>query len=152
MFATPFVALFQVKQLLIMSSKSTSTSANAILLSKYQKLQHDKILVTYVWTDGRVEYPKSKCKVLNFVPEKVEDVPDNAFGFAATDDKGNEYAADGFLKPVAMYKDPFVGGVLVWCECVDSEGKPMSHNTRASCSAVVERVGQQEPWFGMEQV
>ena len=60
-----------------------------------------------------------------------------------------------------MYRDPFRPGganLLVLCDCYKPDpdeplglGDAIPTNSRKACSAVMEAVGDAEPWFGIEQ-
>lgn len=57
---------------------------------------------------------------------------------------------------MAFYPDPFrptKGNYLVLCECVKPDGRntPISSNSRRRCALAMEKVKDQEPWFGLEQ-
>lgn len=58
-----------------------------------------------------------------------------------------------FLKPVAVYNDPFRLGdhKLVLCETLDNKLLPHPSNTRRRCLQTMESVKKERPWFGMEQ-
>uniref|UniRef100_A0A0N5C5W3 glutamine synthetase n=1 Tax=Strongyloides papillosus TaxID=174720 RepID=A0A0N5C5W3_STREA len=60
---------------------------------------------------------------------------------------------DVFLKPVAMYRDPFRRGKnkLVLCETLNNKMQPTSTNHRAKCLQTMEQVEHLKRWFGMEQ-
>lgn len=61
--------------------------------------------------------------------------------------------ADVYLKPVALYNDPFRGGKnkLVLCETIGYDKKPNKTNKRASCAKVMEQIANTDPWFAIEQ-
>ena len=61
--------------------------------------------------------------------------------------------SDVFLKPVALYADPFRRGKnkLVMCETLDKEGRPTATSHRRKCNEAMEKCKDQHPWFGMEQ-
>lgn len=61
--------------------------------------------------------------------------------------------ADVYLKPVALYNDPFRGGKnkLVLCETIGYDKKPNFANKRATCAKVMEKITDEEPWFAIEQ-
>ena len=61
--------------------------------------------------------------------------------------------SDIYLKPSAVYRDPFIPGdnVLVLCETLDPKGEPTATNHRASCVDVMTQVKDKKPWFGLEQ-
>ena len=50
--------------------------------------------------------------------------------------------SDLYLIPVAMFRDPFIGGTskLVMCEVYNTDKKPNGTNFRASCAAVMLKV------------
>ena len=88
------------------------------------------------------------------MPEKAEDLPVWNFGIPAKNEKGQEHAADHFLKPVALFADPFRGGnnKLVWCEPILFDGTPTDYNSRSSCLEAMNQVAEKhDPWFGIEQ-
>ena len=57
------------------------------------------------------------------------------------------------LKPQAIYPDPFRGGnnILVMCDCYKPDMTPIKNNTRKRCAELMEKVKDQQPWFGIEQ-
>lgn len=61
--------------------------------------------------------------------------------------------SDLYLKPVAVYPDPFLGGNnrLVMCETLDHKMNPTATNHRAVCNEVMNKCATHKPWFGMEQ-
>lgn len=61
--------------------------------------------------------------------------------------------SDTYLKPVAMYRDPFRGGdnKLVLCDTYKYNRKPTETNRRATCAAAMEAAKDLQPWFGIEQ-
>jgi glutamine synthetase len=61
--------------------------------------------------------------------------------------------SDVYLKPVAMYPDPFRRGdnVLVLSECYNSDGTPNKFNYRSDCNKLMEKHAAHDPWFGLEQ-
>ena len=69
--------------------------------------------------------------------------------------------SDIYLRPAAIFKDPFRGGdnILVMCDAylppaADGSTKelvPIPTNTRAACAAACAAAESEEPWFGIEQ-
>lgn len=61
--------------------------------------------------------------------------------------------SDVYLRPVAIFKDPFRGGdnLLVLCETYNSDGTPNKTNFRAQCIKTMKDVEHHDPWFGLEQ-
>ncbi|OQR77098.1 glutamine synthetase isoform 1 [Tropilaelaps mercedesae] len=112
----------------------------------------DKIQVTYIWIDGTQEGLRSKTKTLNKEPTKTEEVPIwNFDGSSTAQSEGQN--SDVYLYPVALFKDPFLGGPnkLVICETFTWDKKPHPTNKRNSCKKAADRCADQKPWFGIEQ-
>lgn len=61
--------------------------------------------------------------------------------------------SDVYLRPVAMYPDPFRLGdnILVMCETWMSDGKPNAYNFRHDAAKLMEKHAAHETWFGLEQ-
>jgi hypothetical protein len=61
--------------------------------------------------------------------------------------------SDVYIKPVAIYPDPFRQGdnKLVLCETYDHLNKPQATNKRFTCAQVMEEAKAHVPWFGIEQ-
>jgi len=62
--------------------------------------------------------------------------------------------SDVVLQPVFECPDPIRGGdnIMVLCETLLTEDlSPHPSNTRAAARAALDKYGEQEPWFGMEQ-
>lgn len=61
--------------------------------------------------------------------------------------------SDVYLRPVAIYPDPFRRGdnILVLCECWDHDGTPNKFNYRHEAARLMNANSKQEPWFGLEQ-
>ena len=116
----------------------------------------DQVQVTYVWNDGRTDRTKSKSRVLSHVPVTAADVPVWGFGMVIQDPvSGKPVAADHFLRPIRLYKDPFRGGSnrIVLCDTLDESGSaPASYNTRVALKEIADAVADShEPWIGIEQ-
>ena len=109
-------------------------------------------LATYIWIDGSGEGLRSKTKTLDRNHKVPEDLPEwNFDGSSTNQSAGND--SDVYLKPVAIYKDPFIPGenILVMCETYGPNGKPTESNKRHSCQKILERAESSKPWFGIEQ-
>uniref|UniRef100_A0A7E5A126 glutamine synthetase n=1 Tax=Panagrellus redivivus TaxID=6233 RepID=A0A7E5A126_PANRE len=111
-----------------------------------------KCQATYIWIDGTGEHLRTKTRTLDRPPVKISEYPIwNYDGSSTGQAKGR--SSDLYLKPVAHYPDPFLGGWsrLVLCETYDPEMKPTATNHRYTCKQIMDRVAAERPWFGMEQ-
>jgi len=85
-------------------------------------------------------------------PSSVKDLPEWNFDGSSTDQApgGN---SDVYLRPVAMFPDPFRLGdnILVMCETYMSDGKPNKYNFRHDAALLMEKHKEHETWFGLEQ-
>ncbi len=105
----------------------------------------------YIWIDGTVPTAevRSKTKIL----------PDGqAPGIWGFDGSSTNQAtgdnSDVVLQPVFQCHDPIRGGdnILVLCETLLTEDlSPHPSNTRAAARAALDKYGDQEPIFGLEQ-
>lgn len=122
--------------------------------SAYKRFVHDldladdQVLLEYIYIGDDGETMACKCRKVDKCPESIDDVP--VWNFAA-----NFPVEDRFLKPVAMYKDPFRRGPhrLVLCEVLANDWTPAYRNFRAGCVEIMgcSQVEAQVPWFGLEQ-
>ncbi|KAF2643599.1 glutamine synthetase [Massarina eburnea CBS 473.64] len=130
----------------------SSIISNTANLEKYLRLpQKGKFIAEYVWIDGSNGL-RSKCKTLDKLPENVSELPEWNFDGSSTGQApGNN--SDVYLRPVAMYPDPFRLGdnILVMCETYMSDGKPNAYNFRHDAAIVLNAHKDQEFWFGLEQ-
>lgn len=133
----------------------TQLSSNGPIMAKYLALKQpaDKVQVMYVWIDGTRENLRAKTKTVSFVPKSPSELPIwNFDGSSTYQSTGSN--ADVYIKPIALYADPFRGNnnKLVLCETISYEQKPTPSNTRASCLAAMDKVmDTHDPWFGIEQ-
>lgn len=107
-------------------------------------------LAEYIWIDGQKPTAKlrSKTKVLH----DGDEMPIWAFDGSSTEQAlGGE--SDRVLNPVKVVPDAIRGGdnVLVLCEVLNVDMTPHESNTRVAAVAALEKYGDQEPWFGIEQ-
>jgi glutamine synthetase len=104
----------------------------------------------YIWIDGKkpTALLRSKTKVL---PDGA-DLPIWGFDGSSTEQAPGTQS-DCVLNPVKVVPDPIRGGddVLVMCEVLNVDMTPHETNTRAAAVAALEKYGDQEPWFGLEQ-
>ncbi|XP_045190899.1 glutamine synthetase-like [Mercenaria mercenaria] len=131
---------------------SASTDKN--VLKQYMSLDQpdDKVMCEYLWVDGTGEGIRSKCRTLDFEPEKPEDCPVwNYDGSSTYQAEGSN--SDMYIYPRAIFKDPFRRGKnkLVLCEVFKYNNQPAETNKRMTCAKVMEAAKDSHPWFGIEQ-
>ena len=115
-------------------------------------LPPNKVLATYIWIDGTGENLRSKSRTLDFIPKSVADLPEwNYDGSSTYQSEGSN--SDTYLRPVAMYRDPFRLGdnKLVLCDTYKYNRKPTETNRRLACAQAMEAAKEHVPWFGIEQ-
>lgn len=112
----------------------------------------NKLQALYIWLGGSGEL-RSKTKTIFHDGKTITQLPIwNYDGSSTGQATGSN--SEVFLKPVCVYKDPFRRGnnILVWCESVFPDTKePIPTNTRHACNELMNKVADQEPWFGLEQ-
>lgn len=126
---------------------------NKEVLRRYLELpQNGKVQVMYVWIDGTGENLRAKTRTMDFVPKTPDQLPIWNFDGSSTGQASGENS-DVYIKPCAIYPDPFRRGdnKLVLCETLDNSMKPHPTNKRAECASVMEAAKTQHPWFGIEQ-
>lgn len=133
-------------------ASTTAPASNTATLEKYLALdQGDKVLAEYIWIDG-TNTLRSKCKTLDYTPKSPADLPEWNFDGSSTEQAPGDNS-DIYLRPCAIYKDPFRGGknILVLAECWNNDGTPNKTNFRHECAKVMEAHKDQDIWFGIEQ-
>jgi len=112
----------------------------------------DAVQVMYVWVDGTGEHLRSKSKTMNFEPKKPEDCSMWNFDGSSTG-QAEGHNSDVFLKPAALFPDPFRRGKnkLLLCETFTFDKKPHATNHRETCKKVMDKAAKTHPWFGIEQ-
>lgn len=126
--------------------------SNTVTLEKYLALpQGDKVLAEYIWIDGTNEI-RSKCKTLSKAPSSIDDLPEWNFDGSSTEQAPGSNS-DVYLRPAAMYADPFRGGknVIVLAECWNNDGTPNRTNYRHECAKLMKAYESEKLWFGIEQ-
>ncbi|TKA30772.1 Glutamine synthetase [Salinomyces thailandicus] len=129
--------------------KYMSNTAN---LQKYLQLdQKGAVIAEYVWIDASGG-TRSKCKTLPKKPQSIKELPEWNFDGSSTGQAPGDNS-DVYLRPVAVYPDPFRLGenVLVMCETWMSDGKPNAYNFRHDAAVLMEKNAKHEFWFGLEQ-
>jgi len=134
--------------------------SNTLTLKKYLSLEQSpkRIIAEYIWIDGS-NGMRSKCKTVDRTDEEVakgrvtlDELPEWNFDGSSTGQApGNN--SDVYLRPVAIYDDPFRGkpNVLVMCETWMSDGKPNAFNFRHDAALLMEANASEGFWFGLEQ-
>jgi len=126
--------------------------------------QEDEMMAMYIWIDGTGKQLRSKTRTLPYKENPTpDDIPvwdtDGRKTDVTMEDDDGQFS-DIFLKPVAIFKDPFRRGnnLLVLCETYALNEKnpnrldiPHKTNTRASCAANMIACADEKPWFGIEQ-
>lgn len=121
-------------------------------LEKYLKMpQNGRSQVLYVWIDADLEY-RCKTKTVEKVPTKPEDLSIWNYDGSSTN-QATGRNSDVYIKPVALFNDPFRGGdnKIALCETLLPDGKPHPTNSRAIAKASFDKALDQKPWFGIEQ-
>ncbi|CAK9302390.1 unnamed protein product [Gordionus sp. m RMFG-2023] len=125
-------------------------------MSLYQKYmtfdQGEKIQVTYIWIDGTGQNIRGKTRTVNAQPLCIAELPIwNYDGSSTYQAEGSN--SDTYLHPICIYRDPFKKGkhLLTLCETYKYNKRPSESNHRNSCRLTMDKVLDQEPWFGIEQ-
>lgn len=130
----------------------TSVLSNTATLKKYMDLpQGGAVQAEYIWIDGSNGL-RSKTRTLSKTIGSIDDLPEWNFDGSSTKQAPGE-DSDVYLRPVAIFPDPFRGGnnILVMCECWNSDGTPNKFNYRHECAKLMEAHKDLKPWFGLEQ-
>jgi len=124
------------------------------MLDRYMRLEipDGKCQVMYVWIDGTGETMRSKTRTVDFYPKEASELPIWNFDGSSTG-QAEGSNSDVYLKPVALYRDPFRCGnsKIALCETLKHNKKPTETNHRATCLEAMKAAASQHPWFGMEQ-
>ena len=131
-----------------------SAVSNSTGLAPFLKLeQKGSIMAEYIWIDSELGV-RSKVRTLAAKPGGYtpKDLPVWNFDGSSTGQAPGE-DSDVFLKPVAVFPDPFMLGdnILVLSECWNSDGTPNKFNHRHECAKIMELHATSRPWFGLEQ-
>jgi glutamine synthetase len=123
------------------------------VLDKYLKLdQGDRCQIMYVWIDGTGEMMRAKTRTLPKEPKEVAELPWWNFDGSSTG-QAEGSNSDVYLKPVAMWPDPFRGGInkIVLSETYNYKKEAVGTNHRYICEKTMQKAAHFHPWFGMEQ-
>ena len=109
----------------------------------------------YIWVGGNNEL-RSKTKIVK-THKDILKLGDEEISDWNYDGSSTEQATGGdsevWIRPVAVYKDPFRGetDLLVLCDTWLPNGDPHPTNTRINAKKIFDQALDKEPWFGMEQ-
>eukprot|EP01137_Pigoraptor_chileana_P028551 Opistho-2@990 len=111
-----------------------------------------KTLVEYIWIDGSGQNLRSKTRTLDFIPTDPTQLPLWNFDGSSTK-QASGHDSDVYIKPVALFSDPFRRGnhKLAICETYLHTGVPHPTNKRHSCAANMIKAKDEHIWFGIEQ-
>ena len=100
----------------------------------------------------RNEADLALLQTLKKTPSSPKELPEWNFDGSSTDQAPGDNS-DVYLRPVAMYPDPFRGepNILVMCETYMSDGKPNKWNFRHDANLLMAEHAKHEFWFGLEQ-
>ncbi|MFP6594519.1 MAG: glutamine synthetase GlnII [Dehalococcoidia bacterium] len=104
----------------------------------------------YIWIDGTQPTAKMRSKTKVIADGEAPGI----WGFdGSSTQQATGDNSDVVLNPVLVLPDPLRGGdhKLVLTETLLTDMTPHPSNTRAACSAVSEKYGSFEMWFGIEQ-
>ncbi|PYH46754.1 glutamine synthetase [Aspergillus saccharolyticus JOP 1030-1] len=130
----------------------STTISNTENLMKYMSLdQRGKVQAEYIWIDA-AGGTRSKTRTLAKTVTSVDELPEWNFDGSSTGQAPGDNS-DVYLRPVAIYPDPFRLGdnILVLCETWDSDGTPNKFNHRHEAARLMEVNAKEEFWFGLEQ-
>ena len=107
------------------------TATDKQVLQRYLSLPQPqrKCLVTYVWIDGSGENLRSKTMTIDFEPKQASELPWWNFDGSSTG-QAEGSNSDVYLKPVALFKDPFLtaNNKLCLCETYKYDKTPSGSN------------------------
>lgn len=114
--------------------------------------QHGKVQAYYIWIDGSGQALRGKTKTLDAIPSSIADLPEWNFDGSSTGQSTGQNS-DVYIRPCAIFKDPFRRGdnVLVMCDTYAPDDSPHPTNTRFECNNNMIKAEAEQPWFGIEQ-
>ncbi|OON22600.1 glutamine synthetase, beta-grasp domain protein [Opisthorchis viverrini] len=137
-----------------MYQPSSVLTDSKMLLARYYELPQpeDKIQLTYIWIDASGVDMRCKDMTVDKEPTSPEDCRIWNFDGSSTG-QAEGSNSDVYLKPCAVFNDPFRRGrnKLVLCETLRYDKMPHETNKRYECAKAMEQVKEHKPWFGIEQ-
>lgn len=134
--------------------QSNATYTDKSVLQKFLSLPQPegKVICTYVWIDGSGQNLRAKNMTVDFIPKEPSQLPWWNFDGSSTE-QAEGSNSDVFLKPVALFNDPFLQGnnKLVLAETYKYDKTAHETNKRASCVKNMTSIAEHKPWFGIEQ-
>ena len=115
------------------------------------------VILEYIWLDSKNNF-RSKTKITTCQePTNPDNLPIwNYDGSSTGQASGTD--SEVFLKPVAVFKDPFRmnndyknQAYLVWCDMMDKNKNYLKNSKRIFAQKIFEKFECEEPWFGLEQ-
>jgi glutamine synthetase len=106
---------------------SNPSATDKSVLKRFMSLPQpdNKTLATYIWIDGSGENLRSKTMTLDFIPKECSQLPWWNFDGSSTN-QAEGSNSDVYLKPVAIFNDPFLQGnnKLILCETYKYDKTP----------------------------
>ncbi|KAI9322052.1 glutamine synthetase [Zopfochytrium polystomum] len=127
--------------------------SNTETLEKFLALpQNGSIMATYIWIGGSGMDIRTKTKTLTKIPTSPSELSEWNFDGSSTG-QAEGHDSDVYIRPGAIFKDPFMGGdnILVICDCYNKDGTPHVTNGRSKALEIFNKTLDEKPWFGLEQ-
>jgi glutamine synthetase len=114
--------------------------------------QNGQTIVEYVWLGGTGQDLRSKSKTFDGTVNSVSDLGEWNFDGSSTWQASTE-SSEVLIRPVALFNDPFLGypNKIALCDTYHIDGTPTVTNFRHFAEKIFERIGDHDPWFGIEQ-
>ena len=110
------------------------------VLRRYLRLSQpeNKVMATYIWIDSTGENLRGKTRTIDHEPKLPDDLPWWNFDGSSTG-QADGSNSDIYLKPVAVYNDPFMLGrnKLVMCETYKYNREPIGEYRETVISSIV---------------
>ncbi|KAH9974722.1 hypothetical protein BGW80DRAFT_1122631, partial [Lactifluus volemus] len=118
--------------------------------------QGDSIQAEYVWIDGSASFKEQgrtiSTQTITHKITELSQLPNWDFDGSSTN-KAPGHGPDVYLRPAAIFKDPFCGGhnIVVLASTYNSDGSPNKTNHRHYAAQTKELAKQVVAWFGLEK-